>query len=147
MPKSKMTLAQIMYEQEEKDIENAINTLNKIAQNKSMSEKNQTYDVGDLYILTTYRKINADFETIRYITEYFVGIKDTDNYYELFSNVCLDMLEGQEPPVFDRLFVSKVEPLSQYVANSTIEKQDVFYFIVKLNALDRCALDVTNAEE
>ena len=39
MAKTKKTLAQIMYEQEEKDIENAINTLNRIAQKKSMSEE------------------------------------------------------------------------------------------------------------
>ena len=114
---------------------------------QSREEKNQMYDVSDLYIITTYRKISADFETTRYITEYFVGIKNTDNYYELFSNVCLNMLEGQEPPMFDKLFVSMVTPLSQYVTGSTIEKQDVFSFIVKFNGLNRCALDVTNAEE
>ena len=107
----------------------------------------QLYNVSDLYILTTYRKISVDFKTTRYITEYFVGIKDTDNYYELFSNVCLKMLEGRELPVFDKLFISMVTPLNQYVTSSTIEKQDVFYLIVKLNALNRCALDVTNAEE
>ena len=114
---------------------------------QSRVQKNQMYDVGDLYILTTYRKISADFETTRYITEYFVGIKDTDKYYELFSNVCLNMLEEQEPPVFDKPFISRVTPLSQYVTGSTIEKQDVFYLIVKLNALNRCTLDVTNGEK
>ena len=35
--------------------------------------KSQLYDVNNLYIITTYRKVRADFETTRYITEYFIG--------------------------------------------------------------------------
>jgi len=105
-------------------------------------EKSQLYDVSNLYILTTERKVRADFETTRYITEYFAGVKDVDNYHEFFSNVGLNMLEGDEPSEFDKPFISKVAPLNQFVNSSTIEKQDIFYLIVNLNAMDRCALDV-----
>lgn len=104
--------------------------------------KTQLYDVNNLYIITTYRKIRADFETTRYITEYFAGIKDAEHYHEFFSKVELNMLEGEEPSEFDKIFISKVAPLKHFVNTSTIEKQDIFYLIVNLNAMERCVLDV-----
>ena len=104
--------------------------------------KSQLYDVNNLYIITTYRKVRADFETTRYITEYFAGIKDAEHYHEFFSNVGLNMLEGEEPLEFDKPFISKVVPLKQFVNTSIIEKQDIFYLVVNLNAMERCALDV-----
>ena len=91
---------------------------------------------------TTKRKIRADFETTRYITEYFVGIKKFDKYHEFFSDVGLNMLEEHEPSEFDKPFISEVSPLKEFVNSPTIDKQALFYLIVNLNAMDRCALDI-----
>lgn len=104
--------------------------------------ESQLYDVSNLYIITTYRKVRVDFETTRYITEYFAGFKDADHYREFFSTVELNMLEGEEPSEFDKPFISKVAPLKQFVKTSTIEKRDIFYLIINLNAMNRYALDV-----
>lgn len=93
MPKSKMTLAQIMYEQEEKDIENAINTLNKIAQNKSMSEKiknailaiNKPFNKTDLF---SYMKTFHGIENHKLICEVLDDLCESEiiRYVEIEDN-------------------------------------------------------------
>ena len=80
MVKTKKTLAQIMYEQEEKDIENAINTLNRIAQKKSMSEK-----IKDI-ILSFDRPFNKT--DLIYHMEHFHGIENRKLICEVLDDLC-----------------------------------------------------------
>ncbi|WP_458456954.1 hypothetical protein [Methanobrevibacter sp.] len=112
------------------------------ATNNREREKNELYDVSNLYLLTTERKTVADFETTRYILEDFVGIKREDKYYEFFSNTELNMEKDGEPSEFDKLFISKVKPLSEYIQSSTISKQDIFAYLIKINSCNRSVLDI-----
>ena len=117
--------------------------LNNIITNKQR-EKGEEYNVSDLYILTTYRKRRIDSETTRYITEYFIGVKDDEKYYEFFSNVQLNMLEGTNPPEFNKPFVSEVIPLNTVINISKIERNQIFNYILNFNAEERCALDIVD---
>lgn len=115
-----------------------------ITTQKPKQKGGKLYDVTKLYLLTTQQKVKVDSQTIRYITEYFVGTGDSENYYEFFSNVRLNSLEVNEPPIFDKPFISDVAPLYPLVKVSIIDKETLFNLITNINALDRCALDVSS---
>ena len=131
------------YKAQNKFVKEELIMVNNPTTNKQR-EKCEEYNVSDLYILTTYRKRRVDSETTRYITEYFIGVKDDEEYYEFFSNVHLNMLEGTVPPEFDKPFVSEVIPLNTVINISTIERNQIFNYILNFNAEERSALDVVD---
>lgn len=61
-------------------------------------------------------------------------------HIDVYVSEYIQVIYGQIE--FDKPFISKVVPLKQFVNTSTIEKQDIFYLVVNLNAMERCALDV-----
>lgn len=105
-------------------------------------EKRKRYAVSDLYMLTTYRKVRSDYETTRYITEYFVGRKKAGKYYEFFSELELKESYNFQLSEFDTLFITDVKPLHKYEKSSTINKQGIFNLLLKQNALERVVADI-----
>lgn len=107
---------------------------------RSNAEK---YKVSDLYLLTIKRKVvYVTGVSTLYITEFLLGVLKKGKYHELFSDLELSKMEGDNPPSFDIPFVSKAEPLSESVNKTILNKQELFEIILNINTFRRSAWDV-----
>lgn len=114
-------------------------------------QENQLYNVDEVYILTTYRKVMVDEETKRYITEYFAGFMLKGSYQEFFSEECyqeffsgviIRKLNGYDPQEFDKPFAYEAFPLSRYIDTFKTDKETIFNLLIKLNSYGRTAIDI-----
>lgn len=107
-----------------------------------MSNNTKIYNVNELYLLTTYRKIRVYYDTVRYITEYYIGKKSKENYTELFTEVEFEVSKKYEAQEFDKIYIVHVDNLSKHIDKISLNKKEIFDFITKINSLDRTCLDI-----
>lgn len=114
-------------------------------------QENQLYNVNEVFVLTTYRKVMIDEETKRYITEYFAGFMLEGSYQEFFSEECyqeffsgviIRKLNGYDPQEFGRLYAYEAFPLSRYIDTFKTDKQTIFNLLIKLNSYGRSSIDI-----
>ena len=115
--------------------------------------------VEEVYVVKTYIVSSYDDGTEgspRCVTLYFLAKCNNGEYYELFSNKKLER-EGAHDGIFafgyfDRPYVVKAEPLSNYLEKKDTKEMDIqtlFDFIVNMNVLGKLGglKDSENEEE
>lgn len=109
-----------------------------------MKNNTKLYDVNNLYLLTTHRKVRVYDDTTRYIIECFIGKKCNKKYIEFFSLADLEISEKFDALEFDKIYVVSSEKLSKYIDKTYLTKKEIFEFLTKTNSFERSALDIVD---
>lgn len=100
--------------------------------------------VNDLFVVNVLRCVKIDLSLVRHISVNYLATKVDDNFYEFYSGYNLGELIKYDysfTPIFNKMYVSNVIPLSRYFSSECVCPKKLFQFINDLNSYEIVIVD------